>query len=95
MLLGNGSAVFNGGAVFLGIISLRVVQRVVMVGCRWCWVADGGGVLLGNGSAGFHGGAVLLGNLIACGSTHCQRKFRRETSELRTVEKWCQRVSEE
>ena len=25
--------------------------------------------------------------------TH-QRKFRRETSELRTVEKWCQRVSE-
>ena len=48
-------------------ISLQVVKCIVMVGCRWCWVADGGVVLLGNGSAGFHGGAVLLGNLIASG----------------------------
>ena len=42
-------------------------KLIVMVGCRWCWVADGGAVLLGNGRAGFHGGAVFLENFIASG----------------------------
>ena len=46
-------------------ISLQLVKRIVMVGCRSLWVANVAAVLLGNVTAGFHGGAVLLGNVIA------------------------------
>ena len=46
-------------------VKSQVVKRIIMVGSRLRWVADGVAVLLGNAIAGFHGGAVLLGNVIA------------------------------
>ena len=46
-LLGNGIAGLG--------MRLQVPKRIVMVGSRWCWVADGRAVLLGNAIAGFHG----------------------------------------
>ena len=47
VLFGNGIPGFHGGPVALG-ISLQVAKRIGMVGCGWCWVADGGAVLLGS-----------------------------------------------
>ena len=38
-----------------------MIKRIVMVGSRWCYVADGGAVLLGNAIEGFHGGALFCG----------------------------------
>ena len=50
-------------------ISLQVVKRIVRVGCRSLWVANGAAVLLGNVIAGFHGSTVLLGNAVE--GFHC------------------------
>ena len=32
-------------------MELQSVRRLIMVGSRWLWVADGGAVLLGNAAA--------------------------------------------
>ena len=42
-----------------------MIKYIVKLGCRWCWVADGGAMLMGNVIRGLHIGMVLLGNVIA------------------------------
>ena len=52
-------------------MSLQVIKRIVMVGSRWCWVADSDAVLLGNRHYGVGGVSGESQRIVMVASRWC------------------------